>query len=84
MNITKQQEVFEDSSVIVILDQTVGSPPYSYDVTVDPPPVELMANRSMYTTVLAYNTLYNVSVVATHPCGNTSSVVAFIELYYRK
>ena len=58
------------------------NPIYSYSVTVIPQ-IELAYNQQCTSCTvqltLSYNTQYYVSVVATHPCGQSTS---FTELYY--
>ena len=72
----------EDVSVILMLSQLNWL--YSYNVNVTPP-VEMTFNGS--TTVqltLYYNTQYNVSVVATHPCVDriiTETSVLYYGMY---
>ena len=55
--------------------------PYSYDIITSPPLEVTFNGSSTIQLTLSYNTLYNVSVVGTHPCVELS-VTSFIELYY--
>ena len=57
----------------------------SHEITVDSPTEMIMTftGSARVQLTLLYNTEYNVSVIATHPCGETS-VVTSIQLYYRK
>ena len=83
MNITFLSEHFEIDNITVILEWTPESSLYRYNFSVVPQlEVEWFQNdntRAHLTVV--YNTLYNVSVIATHLCGQ-NSVTAMIELYY--
>ena len=56
---------------------------YLYDIIIDPQAETISFSGSgMAQLTLSYNTLYNVSVMATHPCGRVSRVVTSIDLYY--
>ena len=86
MNVTLQSELLSRLNVSVILEWTL--PPesalYSYNISVVPQASQLNfygSTRAQLT--LSYNTLYNVSVVARHLCGN-ASVATSIQLYYGK
>ena len=81
VSLTYQSEQFENNCVKVILEWTQESSFYRYNFIVVPQ-LELMLGdtQTLHLTV-PYNTPYNVSVIATHPCGE-NSVIAFIELYY--
>ena len=72
--------------VHVILEWTEeDSITYSYDIMISTslPLEETFNGSSKIQLTLSYNIRYNVSVVATHPCGHVSSIVASIELYYQ-
>ena len=83
MNITSLSEHFEINNITVILGWTPESSLYRYNVNVVPQPeVKWFQNDSTRAQLtIAYNVLYNVSVIATHLCGQ-NSVTAMIELYY--
>ena len=85
MNISTTSEQFGHDAVSVTLQWIPASfnSLYSYNVIVDPQ-VQLQFNGSTRVQLtLSYNTLYNVSVVATHLCGqNTNNMITFVELYY--
>ena len=70
--------------VSIILEWSRQNFFYSYDIIIDPQAEAVSFSGSrMAQLTLSYNTLYNVSVVATHLCGRVSNVAAFIdELYY--
>ena len=75
----------ESSGVFVTLEWTLDQDSfiYAHNVSVVPEVVELTFNRSRgLQLMLSYNTLYNVTVVATHPCGQ--HVESVVQLYYGK
>ena len=82
MNISTTSEQFGRDAVSVTL-QWIPKSLYSYNVIVNPQ-VQLQFNGSTRVQlILSYNTLYNVSVVATHLCGqNAVNMINFVELYY--
>ena len=79
INVREQLE-FEKDGVTIILEWDEVNPLYSVDVSVIP---ELQVNISGSTAQLkvTYNTMYNVSVIVSPPCGQ-SSVVVFNKVYY--
>ena len=80
-------EYFEREIVICTLrlELKQGSPHYSYNISVFPPPViqvmlSLIESGTVNFTVF-YNTHYNVSIHIVPPCGEYE-VTTFVELYY--
>ena len=86
INIHPFSKVFESNRVIVTLEWTQASSFHFYNVSVIPSQsVEVMSRGSTRVQLaLSYNTQYNVSVVATHICGQTYRVTNLTELYYSK
>ena len=80
MNIKSKLEQFESNGVKVILEWTQESSFYGYNFSVVPHLKLRFGNTTLHLTV-PYNTPYNISVVATHLCGE-NSITAFTELYY--
>lgn len=84
VNITIREVELHSENVTVTLEWSQENPSYSYNVTVIPQ-IELAYNHQCTTCTvqltLSYNTQYNASVVAIHPCGQ-STLTSFIELYY--
>ena len=82
INVREQPADFENDGVTVILEWDERNPLYSVNVTVSVIP-ELQVNISGSTAQLrvTYNTVYNVSVIISPPCGR-SSVAVFNQVYY--
>ena len=86
LNITLRSEQFSSRNVTVVLDWTQENEIvlYSYNIHVVPDVEVIFSGSTRAQLILSYNTQYNVSVIATHLCGSTSSVIASTELHYRK
>ena len=69
-----------DDGVTIILDWDEVDPLYSVNVTVTP---ETQVNifNSTARLIVAYNVMYNVSVMVSHLCDQ-SSITIFSEVYY--
>ena len=70
----------EDDGVTVVLEWNEVNLPYSVNITVVP---ETQANISGSTARLtvAYNMMFTVSVLVSHPCRQ-SGVIVFAKMYY--
>lgn len=76
-------EQFESDGVTVILELYENAYFYSYYVSVTPD-IVMRINGSIHLRLkLPYNTFYNVSILATSPCGQ-NHVIDFTELFYRE
>ena len=79
-------EQFESDAVIVTLEwhhQDISHNSYYVNIT---PDIAMRINGSASINLklkVPYNTLYNVSIAATPPCGQTN-VTSFTELLYRE
>ena len=84
-NITIKEEELQSESIMITLEWIQENVILSYNVTVIPQ-IELAYDQQCTTCTvqltLSYNTQYNISVVATHPCGQ-SYVTSFVELHYK-
>ena len=82
VNVSSRLEQFGHDSVLVILDYTQEglSSLYSINVTVAPHASIVFIGRMSIQLTLSYDTLYNISVVATHLCGPVGTAT-LIELY---
>lgn len=80
INVREQPVGFENSDVTVILEWDKLSPLYSVNVTVIP---EVQVNNTGSTVQLtvAYNVMYNVSIIISHPCDQ-NNITIFSEVYY--
>jgi hypothetical protein len=76
----REQAVEFEEDVIVILEWDELNPLYSVNVSVIP---EAQVNISSSTArlTMAYNVMYNASVMISHLCGQ-NSVTVFTEVYY--
>lgn len=79
--ITSVSEQYEGNGVIVTLEWTQENPLYSYNVSVIPPAEITFTGKARAQMKVSYNTSYNVSVMASSPCGR-SDATNFTELYY--
>ena len=79
--ITSQLERFEIDSVTVILAWPQGNPLHSYQVIVLPHVEVTFLGKVRAQLKVAYDIQYNVSVVATSPCGQNAAM-AFTVLQY--
>ena len=77
----KQATEFEDSGVTITLEWDKLNPLYSVNITVMPETQVNISSNTAHLTV-AYNLMYNVSVMVSHPCGQ-NNVAVFSEKYYR-
>ena len=83
-NITVESEQFFSEYVFVTITLELSRESTLYSLGIDVfPPVEIFNGSTRVDLMLSYNTPYNVSVVATHPCGRMF-VATFVELFYRK
>ena len=85
--ITILSEQFERDGIIVTLGIEDNTLYESYHVNANPQlasdSVISIIDRAMFQIKVLYNIVYNVSVVATHLCGQ-NNMTTFIELYYSK
>ena len=65
----------------MILEWDELNPLYSVIITITPETQVDINSRSTARLTVAYNILYNISVIVSHPCGQ-SSVTVFSEVYY--
>ena len=81
--VTVLSEEFEVDGVIITLG--IGeNAHYSYHVSAIPQLTSVTSiGSARFQFEIPYNTLYNVSVVAAHLCGQ-NNVTTFIDLYYSK
>ena len=80
--ITSVSEQYEGDGVIVTLEWTQENPLYTYNVSVIPVPIEItFTGKARAQMKISYNTSYNVTVVASSPCGQ-GDATNFTELYY--
>ena len=77
--IVREQHEFEDDGVLVILEWEELNPLYSFNITVTP---ETQVNISSGTArlTLAYNSIYNVTVMVSHFCDQSNEII-FSEMY---
>jgi hypothetical protein len=80
INVREQAVEFEIDDVTVILEWDELNPLHSVTISVTP---EAQVNISSSTArlIMAYNVMYNVSVMVTNLCGQ-NSVTIFTEVYY--
>ena len=71
---------FENDGVTAIMEWDKLNPIYSVNVTVIPE-TQLNVTRSTASLTVAYNVMYNVSVIISHPCGQ-NGVIILSEVYY--
>ena len=83
VNVSITSEQFDRNGVSVTFEWTPESLSYLYDVIAIPSVEVTYRGRTRARLMLSYNTLYTVSLVATHPCGKTRNV-SFFEFFYRK
>ena len=81
MSFESISEHFESTGVIVTVKWIEESPFYLYDITVVPQVEAIFTGRVRVQLKVQYNSLYNVSVVASSPCG-LDNVTNFTELFY--
>ena len=85
-NVSITSEKSEMSGVTVTLDWTLESDSslYSYNISIIPDQLNLTYIKSTgVILIVPYNTLYNVTVVAEHRCGqNNILLTTSIDLYY--
>ena len=76
----REQHEFEDDGVPVILEWDELSPLYLLNVTVTPETqVNISSGRARL--IVAYNSIYNVTVMVSHFCDQSSETI-FSEVYY--
>ena len=80
INVREQPAEFEKEDVTVILEWDDLNPLHSVNISVTP---ETQVNISSSTArlIMAYNVTYNVSVMVSHLCEQSSETV-FTEAYY--
>ena len=76
------RQQFGNESAVIVLELTPLQIGYLYKVSVVPQAEMRFNGSTRIQLTLSYNTPYNVSVVATHLCGQ--SEMSFIELNYSK
>jgi hypothetical protein len=78
--VREQAAELETDGVTVILEWDELNPLYSVNISVTP---EAQVNISSSTArlTMAYNMMYNVSIMISHLCGQ-NSVTVFTEVYY--
>ena len=76
-------EQFESDGVTVTLEWYQNRSFYSYYVSVTPDIVMRTNGSILLKLKVPYNTFYNVSILATPPCGK-NNVTNFTELFYRE
>ena len=72
-----QSEELRSENITVTLESTVEN----YVISIEPQVTIFYLGPTSVQLIISYNTLYNVSAVATQ-CGQNSSQVHFIELQY--
>ena len=81
----QSSEVFGIENVTVTLElanSQDSNVTYYYSITTDPPAqTTLIGGGTMAQLVLQYNTLYHVTIVASHRCGRNETT---IELHFSK
>ena len=80
VNVRERATTFEDDGVRVILEWDEVNPLYSVIITITPE-TQVNSSRSTSRLTVAYNILYNISVIVSHPCRQ-NSVTVFSEVYY--
>ena len=82
VNVREQLTEFENDGVTVILEWDKLNPMYSVNVTIIPETQLVNISRSTVQLTVAYNVMYNVSVIISrHPCGQ-NGVTIFSEVFY--
>lgn len=81
VNLGFLSQQFEIESVVIVLELTPLLIGYSYNVTVIPQVETRFNGSTQVQLILLYNIEYNVSVVATHLCGQQSEM-SFIQLNF--
>ena len=81
MAFTSILEWFESDSVMVTVEWMEESPFYSYHIIVVPQVEFMFTGRDTVQLKVSYNTLYNVSVVASSSCG-LNNVTNMTELFF--
>ena len=78
-----KKEPCQGDGVTIALEWTQENPLYTYYIDTDPQSLlSLVYNGVTNVTLgMSYNTLYNVSVLAEHLCGD-SNVTVFTQLFY--
>ena len=79
-SIVREQHEFEDDGVQVILEWDELSPLYSASIIITPE-TQVNISSSAARLIVAYNTTYNVTVVVSHLCDQSSETI-FSEVYY--
>ena len=82
INITSAAEEFESDGVVVTLEW-IQQKFHSYSVNVVPQQEYSVINMTVAQLSVSYNTFYNVSIIASPPCGH-SNILNFLGLYYCK
>ena len=75
------KEPYKGDGVIVTLEWTQGNPLYTYYIDTVPQIISLFSGNASATLLMSYNTLYNVSVLAEHLCGDSNETI-FTQLFY--
>ena len=76
------KEPCKGDGVTVTLEWTQGNPLYTYHVNTVPQTIPILFSGNANVTLrVSYNTLYNVSVLAEHLCGD-SNITIFTQLFY--
>ena len=70
----------EDDDVMVVLEWDEVKLPYSVNITVVPE-TQMNVSSSTAQLIVAYNMMYTVSVLVSHPCRQ-SGVTVFTKVYY--
>ena len=82
VNMREQLTKFENDGVTVFLEWDELNPMYSVYVTIIPETQQVNFSSSTVQLTVAYNMMYNVSVIISrHPCGH-NSVTIFSEVFY--
>ena len=80
MNVRERLVEFGIEVVSITLEWGDLNPLYSVNITVMPETQVNISSNTAHLT-MAYNVMYNVSVVVSHPCGQ-NNVTNFSEEYY--
>ena len=79
-------EQFRTDNITITLEWAKENSLYSYNITVLPYLLLQLNSSEIYTNVrfeVQYNTVYNVSILVTPPCGQDNlSMIHSFELYY--
>ena len=81
VNVRERLVEFGIEVVSITLEWDELNPLYSVNITVMPETQVNISSNTAHLTV-AYNMMYNVSVMVSHPCGQTNVIIFSEEYYY--